>query len=79
MEVLTFLVALVFVVASFVVIPTLSWGVFNPSSQLEALNERRGRGDQQPTASQISTHQMINVVVLVAWVVLVLALMRWLG
>lgn len=78
----TFVLAMVLGLASFVVVPFLSWGLSDPGGQWSTIQTwRHGRSEElgELAESAYGKQRLLNLVVLVLWVSLVVVAFRTLG
>ena len=77
-----FVLVLLVVVASFVVLPFLGWGLSDPGGQWATVQEwRHGRSEDRPdlAESAYSKQRVLNGVGLVLWLTLVVVVFRAFG
>ena len=78
----TFVLVIAMGVASFVVVPFLGWGISDPAGQWEVVQARRLGGKAavgELAEDAYAKQRLLNVVILVLWVTVLVALFRWAG
>ena len=78
----TFVLVIAMCAASFVVVPFLGWGISDPAGQWETVQARRPGGKAavgELAQDSYGKQRVLNLVALVLWLTVLVALFRWTG